>query len=352
MKKLILFLFALSAITSYAKEKLNIGIMYPGPTSDFGYSYQHAKSIKEAAQKFEDKFELFEVESVSEGPDTARILQKLIKKDTDIIFATSFGFMDATARAAQKHSDIVFEHATGYKKSDNMAIYNARFYEGRYISGIIAGSMTKSNNIGYIASFPIPEVIRGINAFQLGLQETNPNAKINIIWVYSWYDVAKESEAARTLIDNGADILAQHTDSSAPMALAEEKGIYAIGQASDMKQFGPKAHLTSIIDNWTPYYERKLEALLNDNWQTNDMWEGLSSDVVQMAEFSQDIPSETLDLVNSKIAEIKAGTFHPFTGPIKNQAGEIIVEAGQTIADEELLRMNYYIEGISATVPQ
>ncbi|MFV0432005.1 MAG: BMP family ABC transporter substrate-binding protein [Alphaproteobacteria bacterium] len=357
MKKLLSSLMTIAALsvaalTSTAADKpFKIGVIYPGPIGDFGYSYQHAQGLNAVKEKYGDKVEIVNVESVPEGPESEQILSKLAREGADMIVSTSFSYMNPTVKVAKKFPNIKFEHATGYKRDKNMATYSSRFYEARYISGLIAGHMTKSNEIGYIASFPIPEVIRGINAFKLGLQKTNPDAHINIIWVNSWYDPAKEGEAARTLADKGSDILVQHTDSTAPMQLAEERGLYAFGQATDMIKFGPKAQLSSVVDDWAPYYLKRVEEAMNGTWKTGDVWGGFNTGMVAMAKFNDAIPAEVQAEANAAIKAISDGSFNIFAGPLKNQAGEVVAEEGKALSDEDLLGMNYYIEGIDAKYP-
>ncbi len=342
-----------ASVFAFADETkpFQIGVIYPGPIGDFGYSYQHAESMKSVKEKYGDDVKIINVESVPEGPESEQIIDKLAREGADMIFTTSFNYMNPTIKVARKYPNIKFEHATGYKRSKNVATYSSRFYEGRYIQGIIAGYMTKSNKIGYIASYPIPEVIRGINAFEIGLRKINPDAEIQIIWVNSWYDPAKEGEAARTLVDKGADILAQHTDSTAPMQLAEEKGLYAFGQASDMIKFGPNAQLTSLLDIWDPYYLRRVNEAMNDKWESSDIWGGFDTGMVVMSEFNQAIPKEVQEEANMAIETIKSGKFSIFSGPLKNQAGELVVAEGESLSDEDLLSMNYYLDTIKAKYP-
>jgi simple sugar transport system substrate-binding protein len=233
-----------------------------------------------------------------------------------------------------------------------MSTYAARFYEGRYVIGTIAGLMTKSNTVGYIGSFPIPEVVRGIDAFTLGLRAVNPKATVKVIWVNSWYDPGKEREAAETLIAQGADILSQHTDSPAPIQVAEEKGVYAFGQASDMSRFGPKAQLTAIVDNWRNYYIDRTKAVIEGTWKSEDTWGGLASDMVHIAEYNSEVPEDVVAKAEDVREAIIAGTLHPFAGPIKNQAGEIVVPEGETLSDEKLLSMDWYVDGVQGELPK
>ena len=244
-----------------AEDPLKVGFVYVGPIGDFGWSYQHDQGRLAVEEHFGDKVETVFQESVPEGADAERVMTQMALSGADLIFTTSFGYMDPTINVAKKFPDVKFEHATGYKRAPNVATYSGRFYEGRTVLGHIAGHMTETNKIGYIASFPIPEVIRGINAAYLAAAKVNPDVEFKIVWVYTWFDPAKEADAANAMIEQGVDVIMQHTDSPAAMTIAEEKGIYAFGQASDMKQFGPTARLSSIIDNWNPYYIERVQAV-------------------------------------------------------------------------------------------
>ncbi len=270
----------LAAISAQAAD-VKVGFVYVGPTGDHGWSYQHDQG-RQAVEK-ELGVKTSYVESVPEGPDAERVINQLASTGHNVIFTTSFGYMNPTLKAAKRHKNVMFEHATGYKQAPNVATYSARFYEGRYVVGHIAGKMTKTNTIGYIASFPIPEVIRGINATIRGAQAVNPDVKIKVIWVSSWFDPGKESDAAKTLIDQGADIIMQHTDSPAPLQVAEERGVWGVGQASDMHMFAEKAQLTAIIDDWAPYYVSRVKAAMDGTWKGgNDTWGGFNSGMVKM----------------------------------------------------------------------
>jgi basic membrane protein A and related proteins len=335
-----------------AADKLKVGFVYVGPVSDHGYSYQHDLGRKHVAQHFGDKIETTYVENVAEGPDTERVIQQLAQGGHGLIFTTSFGFMNPTLKVAQRFPKVKFEHATGYKRAANVATYSGRFYEGRTVCGLIAGKMTKSNIIGYIGSFPIPEVVSGINAFTLALRSVNPEAQVRVVWINSWYDPGKEAAAAKALIDQGADILAQHTDSPAPIQEAEARGIYAFGQSSDMSRFGPKAHLTSVVDDWNPYYEQRVQAVLDGTWKSEDYWGGLATGTVFLPPFNEALPADVKEMGNKAIEDIKSGALHPFTGPIKDQSGKIVVAEGKTATDPEILSMAYYVEGVQGTLPK
>ena len=340
-----------SAGAANAADKLKACWVYVGPVGDFGYSYQHDLGRKAVEKALGDKVETAYLENVAEGPDAERAIERLAREGCKIIFTTSFGFMDPTIKVAAKYPDIKFEHATGYKKADNVAIYNARFYEGRYVMGQIAAKMSKTGTAGYIVSFPIPEVVMGINAFMLGAQSVNPDFKVKIIWVNSWYDPGKEADAAKVLLGQGADILVQHTDSTAPLQIAEEQGKLGFGQSSDMSKFAPKAQLTANMNNWAPYYIQRVQAVLDGTWKMDDTWGGMKEGMVVLAPFTN-MPDDVKKTAEESAAKIKSGEFHPFTGPITKQDGTTVGEAGKPLPDGELLGMNYYVKGIDDQLPQ
>jgi simple sugar transport system substrate-binding protein len=338
--------------SALAADPVKVGFIYVGPVGDHGWSYQHDQGRQAVEAALGDQVETSFVESVQEGADAERVIRQFAANGYDLIFTTSFGFMNPTLKVAQQFPDVKFEHATGYKRADNMSTYAARFYEGRYVIGTIAGMMSKTNTVGYIASFPIPEVVRGINAFTLGMRAVNPDAQIKVIWVNSWYDPGKEREAAETLIAQGADIITQHTDSPAPVQVAEEKGVHAFGQASDMSRFGPKAHLTAIVDNWSDYYIAETKAVIDGTWKSQDTWGGLKAEMVHLAPYNSEVPAEVAAKADEVRHAIMEGTLRPFAGPIKNQAGEVVVPEGETIPDEKLLSMDWYVQGVQGELPK
>ena len=334
-----------------AEDKTKVGFVYVGPVGDFGWSYEHNEGRKAVEEAFGDKVETMFVESVPEGADSERVMTQMALDGADLIFTTSFGYMDPTINVAKKFPNVKFEHATGYKQADNVAIYSARFYEGRSVIGHIAGHMTKTNTIGYIASFPIPEVIRGINAAYIAAKKVNPDVKLKIVWAYTWFDPAKEADAATALIEQGADIIMQHTDSPAAMTIAEEKGMYAFGQASDMKQFGPTARLSSIIDDWAPYYIARTQAVMDGTWESTSTWDGIKEGMVGTGDFSNDIPADVQASARALKEALMSGSTHSFTGPVNKQDGSAWLAAGETADDGTLLGMNFYVEGIEGSVP-
>ncbi len=338
--------------SSGAQAQTKVGFVYVGPVGDHGWSYEHNQGRLAVEKEFGDKVKTTYVENVSEGPDAARVIQQLARAGNDIIFTTSFGFMNPTLQVAKRFPKVKFEHATGFKRAANVSTYSARFYEGRHVIGLIAGKMTKTNTVGYIASFPIPEVVRGINAAYLAAKSVNPAVKFKVVWVSTWFDPGKEADAAKALIDQGADVLMQHTDSPAAMQIAEKQGIFAFGQASDMKKFGPNAQLTSIIDDWAPYYIARVKAVMDGTWKSTDTWDGIGPGMVGIAEFSDKIPADVKAMAAKARDDIAAGKLHPFTGPINKQDGSPWLTAGQTAPDGDLAGMNFYVEGIEGSLPK
>lgn len=340
------------AFSATAADPTKVGFVYVGPVGDHGWTYRHDIGRQAIEAKFGDAVETTFVESVPEGADAERVIRKLASTGHDLIFTTSFGYMNPTIKVAKDFPNVKFEHATGYKRSDNVTTYSARFYEGRAVLGTMAGMMTKTNTVGYIASFPIPEVVRGINAFTIAMRKVNPAAEVKVVWVNTWYDPGKEADAAKALIDQGVDIITQHTDSPAPLQVAEERGVMGFGQASDMSAFAPKAQLTSIIDDWDPYYVERTQAVIDGTWESMDTWHGISSGMVGFAAYGDAVPEDVKAAADVVREGIVNGTMHPFQGPINNQQGEQVVAAGETLDDGVLLGMNYYVEGVQGDLPK
>lgn len=341
---------ALAGSAAAQDEPLKVGFIYVGPIGDFGWTYQHDLGRLALEEEYGDRVETTYVESVPEGADAERVIRQMAQSGHGLIFTTSFGFMNATANVARQFPDVKFEHATGYTRLDNMATYDARFYEGRYVAGILAARMTESNIIGYIAAYPIPEVLQGINSAFLAARSVNPEVEFRIIWANTWFDPALEADAAQTLIEQGADVIFQHTDSTAAMAIAEEAGIYAIGQASDMRAFGPNAQLTAVVDNWAPYYIERVGQVMDGTWEPTEVWGGLGTGMVQMAEFNEAIPEDIVAEAMATAEAIAAGELHPFTGPINRQDGSQWLAEGETASDDDLRGMDFFVEGITATI--
>ena len=324
--------------------------IYVGPIGDFGWSYQHdqGRLAVEKALGVETAYQ----ESVPEGADAERAIERFARSGCNIIFTTSFGYMEPTNKVAKKYPDVKFEHATGFKReSENVSTYGAKFYQGRYVQGKIAAMESKTGVAGYIASFPIPEVVRGINSFLLGAQSINPDFKLKVVWVNSWFDPGKEADAANTLVAQGVDILTQHTDSTAAMQVAEEKGIKAFGQASDMINFGKNVQLTAIIDDWSPYYVERVKAVIDGTWKSHDVWLGMDKGDVVMAPYTN-MADETAKAAAEIEAKIKLNEFEPFTGPVTKQDGTVWLKDGEKADIGTLLGMNFYVKGVDDQLPQ
>ncbi len=346
-------------VADKSNEATKVGFVYLTTPGDHGWTYAHEVARQDVEKHFGDKVETTFVENVPEGPDSARVIRELAKQGNEIIFTTSFGYMDHTIKVAKEFPNVKFEHITGYKRSPNVATGNIRFYEGRYVQGVVAGLMTKSNKIGYLASFPIPEVIQGINAFGIGLRSVNPKAEVSVIWVNSWYDPVKEADAAKVHIAEGADILAQHTDSPAMLQTAQKAGVHGFGQSSDMKAFAPKAQLFSSVNNWGPYYISKIQQMMDGKWSTGDgpdhwagnTWVGMAEDYLVLSPF-ENMPADVAKAAAQASADIKSGKNKIFTGPIKDNSGKVRVPAGKTLNDGELFQtLDYYVDGISGKIP-
>ncbi|KRW93211.1 BMP family ABC transporter substrate-binding protein [Paracoccus sp. PXZ] len=346
-------LVAASALPAFAQdEKLKVGFIYVGPVGDGGWTYQHDLARQAVEKEYGDRVQTTFIESVPEGADAERAITQLALSGHKLIFTTSFGFMDATINVAKKFPDVKFEHATGYKTAENVATYDARFYEGRAVMGTIAGRMTKSNKIGYIGSFPIPEVVQGINSSYIHAKKVNPDVEMKVVWAYSWFDPAKEADAAAALIAEGVDVILQHTDSTAPLAKAQEAGAIGFGQASDMAAFKPTPRVSSIIDNWAPYYVKRVGEVLDGSWTSHSVWLGIGDGEVEIGEITEAVPAEVKEEALALKDRIASGEYHPFTGPLKKQDGSDWLAEGQTASDQDLSSMNFYVEGITAPMPK
>ncbi|MEM0906639.1 MAG: BMP family ABC transporter substrate-binding protein [Pseudomonadota bacterium] len=325
--------------------------IYVGPIGDFGWSYQHDQGRLAVEAALGDAVETAYLESVSEGADAERAIERFARSGCDIIFATSFGYMDAVNKVAARFPDVKFEHATGYKREHpNVSTYNSKFYQGRYIIGQIAAALSETGTAGYIASFPIPEVVRGINAFVIGARTVDPEFTLKVVWVNSWFDPGREADAAKALISQGVDILTQHTDSTAPMQVAADQGVMAFGQASDMLRFGPDTQLTSIIDDWAPYYIERVSAVKDGTWAQSDTWDGLAEGNVAMAPYTN-MPDVIAAKARETEAAVTEGDTEPFTGPINKQDGTPWLADGEKASIGALLGLNFYVEGVDGTLP-
>jgi basic membrane protein A and related proteins len=333
-------------------EPLKAAWVYVGPVGDAGWTFAHDLGRKAVEAKFGDKIKTTFVEKVPEGPDAERVIRDLASQGNKLIFATSFGYMEPMLKVAKDFPDVKFEHATGYKTADNMRVYDARFYQDSYLAGMIAGKMTKSNTLGFVGSFPIAEVLRNINAYTLGAQSVNPKVKTKVVWVNTWFDPPKESEAAQALINGGADVLLQNTDSTAVLQTAEKAGKYAFGWDSDMSAFAPKAHLASAIVDWSNYYTKSVDEVMNKTWKGGIVtrWgvvEG-QNDLVKMAD---QVPADVKAAVMDVKAKMKAGTFDPFTGPITDNAGKERLAKDAKSDDDFKGKIDFYVKGVEGKIP-
>ena len=344
--------FALAApAAAQTKEPLKIGFVYVSPIGDAGWTFQHDTGRKEMEKALAGKVTTKYIESVPEGADAERVIRDLAQSGHMLIFTTSFGYMNPTNKVATAYPKVDFEHATGYKSAKNVGIYNARFYEGRYLAGIVAGKMSKTGVAGYVAAFPIPEVVMGINAFARGMRSVNPKAEVKVIWVNSWFDPGRESEASNTLISQGADVLTHHTDSTAAVQTAEAKKVYAIAYHSDMSKYGPNAQLTAVTHHWGDYYTKVAQSVIDGKWQPDNVWGGIKDGMIKLAPFNKVVPPDVVALVKKSEDEIAAGKLSPFTGPMKTNDGKEVLAAGKTITDAELSKMDYYVEGVVGKLP-
>lgn len=341
-------------VAAAGMDKVKACFVYVGPIGDGGWTFQHDQGRLAAMEKFGDKLETMYQESVPEGADAERVLTQMALSGCNIIFTTSFGYMDPTNTVAAKFPNVKFEHATGYKRDHaNVSTYDARFYEGRAVIGTIAGSMTKSNKIGYIGSFPIPEVIQGINSYFIHARKVNPAVELSVVWAYTWFDPAKEADAAKALIEQGVDVIAAHTDSTAPLAEAQKAGnVIGFGQASDMAAYKPSPRVSSIIDNWGPYYIERIGALLDGTYEQSATWAGIAGGEVLIGEITEAVPADVKAAAEKIRDDIAAGTYHPFTGPLKKQDGSDWLKDGEVADDGTLAGMMFFVDGIKADIPK
>mgnify|MGYP006279694801 FL=1 len=338
--------------TPEPEEAFKVAFVYIGPPGDLGWTYEHDRGRKMLEEQLGDAVETKYIENVPEGPDAARVIRDYAQQGYDMIFTTSFGYMDPTLEVAQEFPDVLFEHCSGYKTADNMSTYFGRIYQPRYLSGIVAGEMTEVNKIGYVAAFPIPEVIRGINAFTRGVRSVNPEAEVSVVWTNTWYDPVKEREAAVALLDEGVDIVTQHQDTTEPQKAAQERGALSIGYDSDMRSFVGDTVLTSPIWNWGTYYVDTVQAAINGEWETHQFWGGLETDVVQLADYSPKVPEDVQNMVADERERIVDTDWDVFCGPVTDQGGNVVVAEGECMSDEDMLNMNFFVEGVVGTIPE
>lgn len=343
---------AAAASAPAAAQKLKIAFAYVGPVGDAGWTYAHDAARKAVEQEFGDKVTTVYAENVPEAADAERVFRDFVAQGNKLIFGTTFGYMEPMLKAAADSRDVKFEHATGYKSAENMRTYDSRTYEGAYMAGVIAGKMTKTNTLGVVGSIPIPEVIRNINSFTLGAQSVNPKVKTKVVWVNKWFDPPKEGEAAQTLINQGADVLMQNTDSSAVLQTAEKAGKFGFGWDSDMSKFGPNAHLGSAIINWAPYYKKAVKDALDGSWKTGEnTWWGVKEGAIDLVSVSDKVPADAREAAEKVKAGLKDGSFVIWKGPITGADGKDVLKAGETADDKFLHGINFYVKGVEGKVP-
>jgi len=333
-------------------EPLKIAFAYVGPVGDGGWTFAHDNARKALEKEFGDKIATSFVENVPESADAERVIRDMASQGNKVIFGTTFGYMETMLKLAPEFKDVKFEHATGYKTADNMRTYDSRTYEGAYMNGVIAGSMTKSNVIGVVASVPIPEVIRNINSFTMGAQSVNPKIKTKVVWVNEWFNPPKETEAAISLINAGADVLMQNTDSPAVLKTAEEKGKRAFGWDSDMTAYGPKAHLASAVINWTPYYIKATKDALEGTWTTGGVWWGVKEGAIDVVSIAEDVPADTKAKVEAIKAGLKDGSFSIWKGPLVDNTGKTVLKKDEVADDKFLSGVKFYVKGVDGKVPK
>ena len=332
-------------------EPLKIAFAYVGPVGDGGWTYAHDSARKALEKEFGDKISTSFVENVPESADAERVIRDMASQGNKLIFGTTFGYMETMLKVAPDFKDVKFEHATGYKTADNLRTYDSRTYEGAYMAGVIAGKMTKSNTLGVVASVPIPEVIRNINSFTLGAQSSNPKVKTKVVWVNEWFNPPKETEAATSLINGGADVLFQNTDSPAVLKTAQDKGKRAFGWDSDMTAYGPKAHLASAVINWGPYYIKATHDVLDGTWTTGHAWWGVKEGAIDLVSIADDVPAETKAKIDEVKAGLKDGSFVIWKGPIVDNTGKVQIKKGDVADDQFLGGLNFYVKGVEGKIP-
>ena len=340
-----------AAAPAAAKEPLKVAFMYVSPANEEGWSTQHDIARRAVEAKFGDKIKVTTVENIPENADAERVLRDLAQQGNKLIFATSFGYMNSVLKVAKEFPDVKFEHATGYKTAPNVANYSARFYEARYLAGKLAGATTKSNILGYVAALPIPEVLQGINAYTLGAQSVNPNVEVRVVWTSAWYDPGKESDAAKTLVGQKADVLTHHTDSPAVVAAGEDMKVPVISYNTSMKRIAPTMLLGGVVQSWEEFYTGRINAAMDGTWKSQSSWGGIPEHMVNLVDIRSDAPQSVQDDIQAAYNKMAAREFSPFTGPIVTNEGQTVVEAGKTAPDDVLLNMNWLVKGVVGKVP-
>jgi basic membrane protein A and related proteins len=327
-------------------EPLKVGFLYVAPLTDAGWVHQHDEARKAVQAAFGDRVKTGYVENVPEGPDAERVLRDLVAQGDKLIFTPSFGYMEPTLKVAKDHPEVKFESITGYKTAANVAAANARYYEGRYLAGIAAGRMTKTHLAGYVAGFPIPEVLQGINAFTLGMRSVDPKAQVKVVWLNTWFDPGKERDATMTLFDQGVDVVSFHTASTAVMAAAQERGKLAIAYHSDMRKVAPDAQVLAVTHQWADYYKKRVQAVLDGTWKPTNTWGGVKEGMIRVGWFGPKVPKAVQQEVLKRQDDIAAGRLRPFTGPIVDNDGKLVLAKGQSMTDAQILSMDFLVSGV------
>ncbi len=335
---------------SQGKEPLKIGFVYVAPLADTGWVRQHEEGRKALEAALGSQVQTTAVENVPEGADAERVIRDLAQQGHKLIFTPSFGYMEPTLKVARDFPDVKFESITGYKTAANVAVANARYYEGRYLAGILAGRMTKTRVAGYVAGFPIPEVLQGINAFALGMRSVNPRAEVKVVWLNAWFDPPRERDAAMSLFNQDVDVIAFHTGSSAVMAAAQERGKMAVAYHSDMRKAGPDAQIVAVTHHWGDYYTRRARQVLQGEWKSTSIWGGVNEGMVQVSHFGARVPAALQTEVLARQWDIAAGRLRPFAGPIVDNEGRTVIDKGAALTDEQILSMNYLVAGVQGKV--
>jgi basic membrane protein A len=339
------------AAAAAKSEPLKIAFAYVGPVGDAGWTFAHDKARKAVEAEFAGKVTTSFVENVPEAADAERVIRDMVAQGAGLVFGTTFGYMEPMLKAAADAKQVKFEHATGYKTAPNLRTYDARTYEGAYMVGVIAGGMTKTNVLGVVASIPIPEVIRNIDSFTLGAQSVNPAVTTRVVWVNKWFDPPKEAEGAQALLDGGADVLMQNTDSSAVLQTAEKAGKFGFGWDSDMHAFGPNAHLASAVIDWSPYYKKAVKEVLDGTWKTEQTWWGVQHGAIDVITISDKVPAALRDKLATVRKGLADGTFAIWKGPIADQSGKEVLAANKVGDDDFLHGINFYIKGVQGQLP-
>jgi basic membrane protein A and related proteins len=342
--------FVVAPVVAQPKPPLKVAFVYVAPITETGWVRQHEEGRQAVQAALGDKVKTSYVENVPEGPDAERVIRDLAQQGNSLIFTPSFGYMEPTLKVAKEFPQVKFESITGYKTAPNVAVANARYYEGRYLSGIVAGRMTRTHVAGYVAGFPIPEVLQGINAFTLGMRSVDPQAQVKVVWLNTWFDPARERDAAMALFNQDVDVISFHTASDAVMRAAQERGKLAVAYHSDMRKAGPDAQIAAVTHHWGDYYKRRTQAVLDGSWQSGNFWGGVKEGMIRVGDFGPKVPKAVRDEVLARQKDIAAGKLRPFSGPISDNEGHMVIAKGKALTDAQILEMDYLVAGVRGKV--